>query len=333
MTAIIKLYVATSEDTYLVTEDSGILERLKAAHSLGNEVSFCDSPNDSDIIIVCQRWSFKLPSYAQELLTDSFFCSFSKKIYVINYDDIVGEGFLPGCYVALRKSCYDPTRFRSVAYPKNYNQLITKPSANRALSNALFWFRGTLHSYPLRATLFDTLKDCPDCLMVDVTKAFHTHSDNDKQDYVDEMLNCDFVLCPRGAAPNSYRLYEAMSMGKCPVIISDEWVETVGPDWSTCSIRIAEKDLNEIPKILREQQKNAKSLGENAKVQWLKHFSDKNKNKVFIEQIVALYTQNKTTTKSLSDYKKHWRSRSFLRNNQWSLTQKMTREVQRLFIK
>ena len=331
MTDIIQFYLANQEDSDLVTEDYGIQQRFKTAINSHQAIVCCDSADNADIVIVCQQWSFKLPDYGKQLLSDPFFCEFAHKIFVINYDDVVGEGFLPGCYVALQNSYYDPTRFRPVAYPKSYNSFVTEQINTKEYAKTLFWFRGTLHSHPIRSALFNELKDHPDGLMVDVTKNFHSHTENDKKDYVTEMLGCDFVLCPRGAAPNSYRLYEAMSMGKCPVIISDEWVETVGPTWANCSIRIAEKDLSHIPHILKEHQANAKTLGDKAKTEWLAHFSDENKNRAFIEQILALYRQAQPATKSLSQYKRHWQSRSFLRNNKWLLSQKIARKMKHLF--
>ena len=147
------------------------------------------------------------------------------------------------------------------------------------------------------------------------------------------MSDCLFVLCPRGHSPNTYRLYEAMSLGKCPVIISDEWVETHGPDWSNCSIRIAEKDISQVEELLLNRKEEALRLGENAKKEWLKHFTPEAKHKAYLSQIIHLSKQTKEPTKTLTGYESYWQSSKFLKRNNWSLIQKVSRKLKKYLYK
>jgi len=59
-----------------------------------------------------------------------------------------------------------------------------------------------------------------------------------------------FVLCPRGAGPSSFRMFEALAAGRVPVVISDEWLPPPGVDWGGCSVRIRERDAFRTLEIL-----------------------------------------------------------------------------------
>lgn len=328
----IKIYVPTASELKWVTDDNDILSRFFAANSGSNFVRFVDDPDVADIVVIFEAWSFKLPGYGKCLAKNEFFVTYAKKILVVNYDSTVGVGFLPGCYVSLKKSYLDFSKYRSVAYPKVYNELLNDHVDIKPSNRYLYWFRGTLHSHPVRKALFSVLGGTKNGLLVDNTRAFHTHSEAEKKAYLDELLNCHFVLCPRGTSPNSYRLYEAMQMGRCPVIISDEWVETIGPDWSKCSVRIAEKDIGKLEDILKERLTDSEQLGLSAHMEWTKHFNSTEKNKAYLAQLLDLYRSDASVTKSAVDYKKYWNSKDFLYANNWWYTQKIMRFLKR-FIK
>jgi hypothetical protein len=82
-----------------------------------------------------------------------------------------------------------------------------------------------------------------------------------------------FVLCPRGAAPSSYRIFEAMKAGRVPVIIADHWVPPAGPHWTEFSLRVAERRLQDVPKILEERSDRAAEMGLRAAQAWECWFS------------------------------------------------------------
>jgi len=90
-----------------------------------------------------------------------------------------------------------------------------------------------------------------------VNTTFHSHSDYEKKAFVDSILDSKFVLCPRGWFPVTYRLFEVMELGRCPVIISDQWVPIQGIPWDECTIQVPEVDVGNIPEIAS----SAKSVG------------------------------------------------------------------------
>jgi hypothetical protein len=61
-----------------------------------------------------------------------------------------------------------------------------------------------------------------------------------------------FVLCPRGHGTSSFRMQEVLAAGRVPVVISDDWVEPLGPNWATAIVRWPERRVAELPGHLNE---------------------------------------------------------------------------------
>jgi hypothetical protein len=91
--------------------------------------------------------------------------------------------------------------------------------------------------------------------------------------YVDAGRRSQFILCPRGVAPSSIRLFETMCMGRVPVILADEWVPPQGPRWKNFSIQIPERDARSVPRILEEREADAFEMGLAARNEWEEYFS------------------------------------------------------------
>jgi hypothetical protein len=94
-----------------------------------------------------------------------------------------------------------------------------------------------------------------------------------KKQFVETALASKFILCPRGFGASSIRLFEAMQLGRAPVVISDRWVEPEGPDWTRLCIRIQERNVERLPTILRGREAEAEELGTNARAAWEKYFA------------------------------------------------------------
>ena len=92
-------------------------------------------------------------------------------------------------------------------------------------------------------------------------------------EYLNVVLESHFILCPRGIGPCSYRLFESLQLGRAPVIIADEWVEIEGIDWSSFSIRVAERDLGKLEQILNARKHDAVEMGRMARRVWEQHIS------------------------------------------------------------
>jgi hypothetical protein len=91
--------------------------------------------------------------------------------------------------------------------------------------------------------------------------------------YASTLGRSAFVVCPRGRGPSSIRIFESLQVGRAPVIISDEWLPPLFADWDSCSVRIPENQIANLPAILREREEEAETLGLHARMTWEQYFS------------------------------------------------------------
>lgn len=84
----------------------------------------------------------------------------------------------------------------------------------------------------IREKMYENFKDKPDCMIKKNTEWFYeknvykniTFNPNIKDDdnYEESLYKSKFSLCPSGTGPNSIRLWETLSFGCVPVILSDD---------------------------------------------------------------------------------------------------------------
>ncbi len=79
-----------------------------------------------------------------------------------------------------------------------------------------------------------------------------------------------------------------MQAGRCPVIVSDEWLRPPFVDWDSCSIQIPEASVDDLPAILRSREGDAKRLGEEARRAWELYFAPERQLETLISACVAL---------------------------------------------
>lgn len=86
-----------------------------------------------------------------------------------------------------------------------------------------------------------------------------------RDEYIQSLVESEFILCPRGAGPSSLRIWEALANGRIPVVIADDLRLPEGENWERCVIRIKEENVEQIPEILSGiTDSNRESLRENA---------------------------------------------------------------------
>ena len=184
---------------------------------------------------------------------------------------------LPGIYVSMPKSAFNPRRQRACAYHRTMNQFVTPTNITPDL---LFSFMGG-KSHKLREGIFRLSHSRAEITNTSHVNFFSPSGEADyaerieqqKQSFANTLLRSKFVLCPRGAGTSSIRLYEVMSAGRAPVIISDEWERPVGPDWEKCAITISEADIEKIPHILEQREQEAEAIGAQALAAYAEWFA------------------------------------------------------------
>jgi len=164
--------------------------------------------------------------------------------------------------------------------------------------------------------------------MVRIETMFHSHSVKEKQEYVDDILLSKFVLCPRGWSPVTYRLFEVMELGRCPVIISDDWVPVNRVPWQECSIVIKESDVAYCADILTQQESNAERLGRAAREVWESHFADAAKFREMLDFIIELRDKRGDNCR---DFRERWSSWRFYYCNKWLPHQRLAKRIGRTF--
>jgi hypothetical protein len=145
----------------------------------------------------------------------------------------------------------------------------------------LFSFMGSLRNAPIRPKLA-TLSH-PQMFFQNTTEDFDRvmHQEMNPGERLDyerryaELTKASkFVLCPRGLSASTVRLFETMRMGRVPVILSDRWVAPEGPRWEDFAIRIPENEFRMVPRLLEEREPEAVEMGECARREWERWFSD-----------------------------------------------------------
>ena len=112
--------------------------------------------------------------------------------------------------------------------------------------------------------------------------------------YAEGLHQAKFIACPRGLGASSVRLFESMRVARCPVIVADEWLPPPFVDWDSCSIRVAERDLNHLPAILREREGEAEALGRRARIVWEQRYSPAGMLGTLAESCLDIATEDRS---------------------------------------
>lgn len=119
-------------------------------------------------------------------------------------------------------------------------------------------------------------------------------------EYVETCARSRFILAPRGIGPSTYRLFEAMELGRCPVIISDDWVAPPFIPWDTFSIRVKESQLDDLPRILAD--KPYAELGRLAREAWEQYVDRPHAFHYLVESIQLIRNEKKQGASQRNPY-------------------------------
>ena len=196
---------------------------------------------------------------------------FPEKCLLCHDHDLVVP-FLPGFYSSLRRADLRPGVVESAIYLHQHcpNSAIRATPVTGA-EPYLFSFVGAVRTHPVRRELLRLAG--PEALIEDTSgrngwelddaarRSFHEH-------YARTLTDSRFVLCPRGAGPNSYRIYESMQAGRAPVIVSDDFAPPAGLPWADFALFVPEAAVDSLPRILNDASPRAAALGLAARRIW-----------------------------------------------------------------
>lgn len=263
---------------------AGTVRELGVHH--GRRHTLADVPEEADMILLCGSFS-RDPAMLTE---NTLFRSFRSKCAVYSGDDSYCP-IAPGVYTSARRGASTLLgRVRTHAYASSYgvhgNEAVAKASRGpRRPTGApgsggvlLFSFEGTGTSR-VRRRLFALDLD-PDEALVRDTSPSYKHFDHSspgrlsgQRRYVETMMRSRFVLCPRGVGTGTLRLFEAMSLGVAPVLLSDRYVLPRGPRWEQFLVRVPERRVRRLAPTLRRLAASSPQRGELARRAWLEWFA------------------------------------------------------------
>ena len=238
-----------------------------------NQVDLVADPAEADVILFAEQHPGHDP-YFSAVVKHPVYRRHREKC-VLYHDADRSITRLPTLSPSIERWQFDPRHQRGCHYiarievNKSVDEHVPdyRPE-RRFLAN----FMGSSRTHPIRRGLLKL--DERDFKLHDTDVRYFWEVPHEQRNaFVEVCAESYFVLCPRGAGPSSYRLFEAMQLGRVPVIISDEWVPVEGVDWSTCSVRVSESEVPQLPELLRARQPEAVNMGREARRIWETRFS------------------------------------------------------------
>jgi hypothetical protein len=290
-------------------------------------VVYSDDPTEADIIAVLESSLPKERGYLRVLSGDINLQRHWQKVFTINYED-APMGFLQGLYTSICEPYYRTALHRSwppLWVPCGPIYGVTDERILAIKPKYAFSFLGS-KSHPIRRKILSLYPsgDNNGVYVQDVDKWFN-HSEDEKSKYVEISLNSRFVLCPRGHAAFTYRICEAMAMGRVPVVIADQWIPFSFDDKVPYYVQIPEAQVDQIDAILREVDSKAEEYGFNARELWKKYSAPKTRVYAALTQIRKLKDEG-TGPKTYGECKRQWSSRKVLSQGGWTFNQRLGRK-------
>jgi hypothetical protein len=234
-----------------------------------------EDPEQADIILFVENHTHE-DTYLLGVRHHPVYRKFRQKCFIY-HDADHAVAVLRGIYPSIRKRDYLPDRCRSGGYIARVaeNESIHY-DPNPRCRKWLYSFFGEANS-PVRRALFAAAH--PEGLVCDTTGSQMwqmepgPERDAFTSKYAESILHSQFVLCPAGIGPSTYRLFEAMEMGRVPVILSDEWMPPKGPRWHEFSVRVPERSAGEISSVLSKLSDQHEAMGRQARLAWEQWFA------------------------------------------------------------
>lgn len=232
-----------------------------------------ESAADADVIL----FTDPTDSLLRDVRQHSLYQAYRDKV-LVNCDHDVSYPLVPGLYTSLRRGRFNPRWSEGGCYVKVLDHDWITPTPLRAQQAKPISFVGTFDNHKSRQRLARInrselfVRDTSDDAARRNAQPFAVY-EAWWHEYAQVLHNSVFILCPRGFAPSSYRIFEAMKAGRVPVIISDDWVAPVGPAWEQFSLRVKERDIERVVDICMENVGRATEMGRLAEQAFADFFS------------------------------------------------------------
>jgi hypothetical protein len=238
---------------------------------------FVDQPDDADIILVVDISNNNL---FENLRKNPVWRKHPNKSFGI-YEGDCTPTFLHGLYSDARKSPFNFNRFLGLDYHMHQicfqNPVPDYIDVRNCEKNLLYSFAGRM-SHKLRKKLLSSSYPEQEVKLIDTSSYNHFEQNGEfrqefQQTYWSLCQQSKYVLCPKGAAASSVRLFEMMEAGIAPVIISDDWIPPYGPNWRDFALIVPEKNIHSLYSIVKSHEDEWQIRGQQARLAWESFFS------------------------------------------------------------
>ncbi len=223
-----------------------------------------DDPAAADLILFVENWkcNFLLDQVVRHPLNkrypDKVFC-------FCENDTIVAR--VPGIYASLPRHLRHPGWATTGPYLWMMRDAEVEFNDPQFEPDLLFSFVGSAYTNPVRGKLLKMKH--PRAVLEDIGsqteymryRATETERQAFRHHYDLMLKRSKFCLCPPGAACSSIRFFEALRAGRVPVLMADEYQPPPGPDWSTCTVIIPQRQVDSIPRRLEQLEPRAAEMG------------------------------------------------------------------------
>lgn len=230
------------------------------------------SPENADVILFTDSTDLWLT----DVRSHPVYRQFMDRVFVSCEHDLALPS-VPGVYTSIYRGRHNQRWTAGGFYVKVSAHDQIQPTPVSGAERYLGSFVGSCENHPVRASLLPLASET--ILINDVVSTASPRSQLGKEPFQDgdtyalTLRESAFILCPRGVAPSSYRIFEAMKAGRVPVVISDRWVPPVGPDWSAFSIQVNEDAVSTLPTLLESKRHLAPEMGALAASAYAEYFN------------------------------------------------------------
>ena len=216
-------------------------------NNISNIVQYTTTPEEADVLVYPKKFDTSILKYI-ELAKQ-----YNKKIYSFYNDDNDASTTIEDPLVLFRTSFYNSKRKNNEYAMPVWSQdlFVSDKSTRQKTTKPTVGFCGYI-SHPIRKQSLDILNNNPyinkNFISRDAFWGGSPHNQNIRKEYINNIVDSDFILCSRGAGNFSYRLYETLSCGRIPIIIDTDCVYPCEDkiDWLGISIFVTDlKNLNE----------------------------------------------------------------------------------------
>lgn len=269
------------------------LRQAAAIDRIGRH-TLVDDPSAADMILFVENAHYVDDPFYKTLRRHPLVRKFREKTLMYNETDRPWC-VLPGLYCSMPRRSFDQGRQRAFCYAYSVNPFIA-PYASAEHQDLLYSFLGA-PTHKVRRQLYKL--DDPEAVIEDtsyfsVWRALPAREEErHNRRYASVLARSKFVLCPRGVGTSTYRLFEAMEAGRAPVILSDQWVEPGGPDWSSFLLRVPEVSVSQLPEILRRLEPEAVERGARARRAWDDWFAPEVRFHTAVEACASIFASRR----------------------------------------